>query len=396
MSGPLQGLRVVDLTTVLMGPFATQLLGDMGADIIKVEPPGGDIVRGIGPARHRSMGGMFLTANRNKRSVVVDLKKDEGRDVVLRLARDADVFIHNIRPQAMARLRLGYEDVQAVNPRIVYVGAFGFGQEGPYAEKAAYDDLIQGAVGIPALVAATGGKEPRYVPSAMADRIVGLSTVNAVLGALLYRGRTGVGQSVEVPMFETMAHFVLGDHLQGQTFVPPLGPAGYPRLLSEHRRPFPTLDGHVCVLVYSDEQWRRFFELVGEPALAAEPRFKDIEGRTEHIDELYARVAAAMARRATAEWLEVLEQQDIPAMPMHDMESLMADPHLRAVGFFEEVQHPSEGTLRSLRSPTRWSDSAPASPRPAPRLGEHTREVLAECGYGAPEIESLYMNAAVS
>lgn len=396
MSGPLEGVRVVDLTTVLMGPFATQILGDMGADVVKIEPAGGDVVRGIGPARHPGMGGMFLTANRNKRSMVVDLKKPQGREIVLRLARDADIFIYNIRPQAMARLKLSYEDVKAVNPRIVYAGAYGFGQTGPYAEKAAYDDLIQGGVGIPALSAAAGGKEPHYVPSAMADRIVGMSLVNAVLSALLFRERTGQGQAVEVPMFETMAHFILGDHLQGQTFVPSLGPAGYPRLLSAHRRPFPTQDGHVCVLVYSDAQWVRFFGLIGEPSLAADPRFQGITNRTEHIDELYARVAAAMERRSTAEWIEVLEQHDIPVMRMHTMETLLEDPHLHAVGFFEQVQHPTEGTLRSLGTGTCWSASPCAVPRPAPRLGEHTRDVLAECGFSNEEIQSFYTDAVVN
>ncbi|MBB3013276.1 CaiB/BaiF CoA transferase family protein [Cupriavidus alkaliphilus] len=390
MSGPLTGVRVVDLTTVLMGPYATQILGDLGADIIKVEPPGGDNVRAIGPGRNPGMASVFLHANRNKRSVVLDLKQDAGREALLRLAADADVLIYNVRPQAMARLRLGYEEVAAVNPRIIYVGVYGYGQRGPYAARPAYDDLIQGAVGIPSLSMLAGSEVPRYAPNAMADRIVGMSAANAVTAALLYRERTGAGQSVEVPMFETMAQFVLGDHMYGQTFEPPEGPAGYTRLLNDHRRPYRTRDGYLCVMVYNDKQWQAFFALIGKPeVMAADPRFASIGERTRHIHELYRMLSDVMATRTSAEWTALLEAADIPVMPMHTLDSLMSDPHLQEVGFFELVEHPTEGRIRSMAIPTRWSRSQPGLERHAPRLGEHSAEVLAEAGYSAAQIEAM-------
>ncbi|AQV98594.1 CoA transferase [Cupriavidus necator] len=393
--GPLTGVRIVDMTTVLMGPYATQILGELGADVIKIEPPGGDTVRGIGPSRNPGMGGVFLHTNRNKRSVVLDLKQAAGRDALLRLAADADVLIYNVRPQAMARLGLGYEEVARVSPNIIYVGVYGYGQRGPYAAKPAYDDLIQGAVAIPSLSTQAGSDVPRYTPNAMADRIVGMSAANAVSAALYHRQRTGEGQSIEVPMFETMAQFVLGDHMYGQTFDPPEGPAGYARLLNEHRRPYRTRDGHLCVMVYNDKQWKSFFDLIGEPeVMEGDSRFSSIGKRTEHIDELYRMLAEVMATRTSAEWTAVLEAADIPVMPMHTIDSLMADPHLNAVEFFDIVEHPSEGRVRSMAIPTAWSKSQPRVERQAPRLGEHSAEVLAQAGYSTAQIQALAAQAA--
>ncbi|MFS2050207.1 CaiB/BaiF CoA transferase family protein [Variovorax sp. Varisp41] len=395
MSGPLEGVRIVDMTSVLMGPYATQILGDLGADVIKIEPPGGDTVRGIGPARHAGMGGIFLHANRSKRSVVLDLKQPAGREALLRLAAEADVLIYNVRPQAMARLGLGHAEVAAVNPRILYVGVYGYGQDGPYAAKPAYDDLIQGAVAIPTLGVRAGAPVPRYVPSAMVDRIVGMSAANAVSAGLFHRERTGRGQAIDVPMFETMAQFVLGDHMGGQTFEPPLGPAGYARLLNEQRRPYATRDGHLCVLIYNDKQWKTFFGLIGRAqAMEDDPRFSSIGARTEHIGELYQLVGEAMRTRTSAEWTALLEAADIPVMPMHTLESLMDDPHLAAVGFFETVEHPSEGHMRSMAIPTRWSGSPPSVSRHAPRLGEHSAEVLAEAGYSMAQIAAMAAQGA--
>ncbi|MGQ2994091.1 CaiB/BaiF CoA transferase family protein [Variovorax sp.] len=395
MSGPLEGVRIVDMTSVLMGPYATQILGDLGADVIKIEPPGGDTVRGIGPARHAGMGGIFLHANRSKRSVVLDLKQPAGREALLRLAAEADVLIYNVRPQAMARLGLGHAEVAAVNPRILYVGVYGYGQDGPYAAKPAYDDLIQGAVAIPTLGVRAGAPVPRYVPSAMVDRIVGMSAANAVSAGLFHRERTGRGQAIDVPMFETMAQFVLGDHMGGQTFEPPLGPAGYARLLNEQRRPYATRDGHLCVLIYNDKQWKTFFGLIGRAqAMEDDPRFSSIGARTEHIGELYQLVGEAMRTRTSAEWTALLEAADIPVMPMHTLESLLDDPHLAAVGFFETVEHPSEGRMRSMAIPTRWSGSPPSVSRHAPRLGEHSAEVLAEAGYSAAQIAAMAAQGA--
>ncbi len=388
--GPLDGVRVIDLTTVLMGPFATQLLGDFGADIIKVEPPGGDSSRGIVPARHAGMGAAFLHVNRNKRSIVLDLKRDEGHAALLRLVERADVLIYNVRPQAMARLQLTWETLSAVNPRLIHVGVFGYGQNGPYAAKPAYDDLIQGALGLPSLIAQVGDGVPRYVPIAIVDRAVGMAAVSAVSAALYRREKTGLGQSIEVPMFETMVPFMLGEHMSGETFEPPIGPTGYLRMLARERTPFRTRDGHVCVLLYTDRHWRDFFALFAQSdGAAADPRLADIGTRTRHIEALYARVAEILLTRTTEAWLVALAQADIPAMPLHTLDSLLDDPHLAAVSYFEHVTHPTEGPLRQMRPASTWSESPPSIRRPAPRLGEHSAEILAEAGYSAADISRL-------
>ena len=389
-AGPLAGIRVIDLTTVVMGPFATQILGDLGADVIKVEPPEGDILRNIAPMRHPGMGHIFLHHNRNKRSIVLDLKQTDGRTALLRLARNADVLIYNVRPQAMARLRLTYEDVAAVNPRIVYVGAYGYGQAGRYAAQPAYDDLIQGMAALPAIFAAAGADRPRYVPTAIADRITGLAAVNAVTAALFYRERSGKGQAVEVPMFETLAQMVLADHMGGRTFEPQLAPAGYGRMLAPHRAPYATQDGYVCVLIYNDKHWRRFFELIGKPRMFDEdPRFSSHEARSRHIAEVYAFVAEQLRTRSSAEWLRLLREADIPATPLNTLDMLVDDPHLAESGFFAMTEHPSEGTLRAMTVPGQWSEGLPRAVRPAPRLGEHSAEILGEAGYSDEQIRDL-------
>ena len=390
MSGPLAGIRIIDLTTVILGPYATQILGDLGADVIKVEPRDGDNMRHSAPMRHAGMGHIFLHLNRNKRSIVLDLKQPAGRDAMLRLCASADVLIYNVRPQAMARLKLSYEDVRAVNPKIIYVGAFGFSQKGPYAAKPAYDDLIQGMVALPSVIQQAGGDRPRFVPSTMADRITGLNAVTAVTAALFHRERTGRGQAVEVTMFESLTQFVLGEHLGGKTFEPPLGPMGYPRLLAEHRNPYETKDGYLCLLVYNDKQWRSFFRIIGhEEMFEKDPRFSSQANRSQHFAESYAFVAEHIKTRTSAEWLSVLTAADIPVMPLNSLEDLLADPHLNAPGFFSLLEHPSEGTLRSMAVPSQWSDSIPDAPRPAPRLGEHSAEVLREAGYVDTEINAM-------
>ena len=394
MSGPLDGVRVLDLTTVVMGPFATQILADLGADVVKVEPPEGDIMRHAAPMRSPGMGHIFLNANRNKRSIALDLKQAEGRKACLALATRADVLTYNIRPQAMARLRLGYEDVRAVNPRILYVGAFGYSQRGPYAAKAAYDDLIQGAAGLPWLFAQSGASEPRYAPVTLADRTVGLHIVNAVCAALYQREKSGRGQRVDVPMFESLLHTVLGEHLGGASFEPPLGEPGYARMLARGRRPYETRDGYVCVLVYNDKQWRAFFALIGRPELLADPRFATQAARSRNYDPVYELVAAEMKQRSTAEWIAALEGADIPVQRMNSLADIMADPHLAAIGFFRTVEHPSEGRLKSMAVPTEWSATVPEYRRHAPRLGEHTREVLREAGYENGAIDALIASGA--
>ena len=390
MSGPLSGVRVVDVTTVIMGPFGTQLLADLGAEVFKIEPFQGDDMRHVGPMRSKGMGHIFLQLNRGKKSVVLDLKKPAGRDALLRLAESADVFVYNVRPQAMARLGLAYRDLQAVNPRIVYVGAHGFSQAGPYGARPAYDDLIQGMVGLPWLAHAAGGDKPRFVPATLADHVVGLHLVHAITAALFHRERTGRGQAVEVPMFECTAQVLLGDHLGGRAFEPPLGPPGYNRVLAQDRKPFATLDGHVCVLIYNDKQWQSFLRLIGRPELfEADPRFTTHESRAQHFDELSTFVAEHMKTRTTGAWLDALEHADIPATAMNSLDDLIDDPHLNATGFLHLAEHPSEGLLRRTGVPSRWSEATPDLPGHAPRLGEHGREALSGAGYSESEIDSL-------
>lgn len=394
--GPLYGLRVVDMTSVLMGPYATQILGDYGADVIKVEAPDGDLVRQIGPTRSKGMGPMFLNVNRSKRSISLDLKKDEGRAALLRLIEGADIFVYNVRPQAMSRLGLSAEDVARVNPRLIQAAMVGHGQGGPYATRPAYDDLIQGGACLPYLYARVTGGRPSYVPSAIADRIVGLAAVNAILAAVVERDRSGQGQLVEIPMFETMVSMIMADHLGGLTYEPPLDHGGYPRQLSPDRRPYATKDGHVCALVYNDGHWRRFFAAIGRPEMPADdPRYVNFSARMAHINEVYAELGEIFLTRTTAEWLALLEAADIPAMPMHDFESVLADPHLEAVDFFAEVDHPTEGRIRSMAVPAKFSRSAAAPTRLAPGQGEHGGEVLAEAGYGPEEIEALIAAGAL-
>lgn len=390
MSGPLTGVRIIDLTTVVMGPFATQILADLGADVVKVEAPEGDVLREITPMRHAGMGHIFLHHNRNKRSIVLDLKQEAGREALLRLARTADVLIYNVRPQAMRRLRLAYEDVAAVNPRIIYVGAYGYSESGRYAGQPAYDDLIQGMAALPSIFADAGADRPRYVPTAIADRITGLAAVNAVTAALYCRERTGKGQAVEVPMFETLAHMVLGDHMSGRTFEPPMEPFRYERMLAPHRVPYATKDGYVCVLVYNDKHWRSFFKLVGrEDMFESDPRFSSQEARSRNIGDVYAFIAEQIATRTSAEWLWLLKAADIPVAPLNSIEDVIDDPHLGESGFFVMTEHPTEGRLRMMATPSAWSRTPPGALRPAPRLGEHSAEILREAGYAEADIEAM-------
>jgi crotonobetainyl-CoA:carnitine CoA-transferase CaiB-like acyl-CoA transferase len=393
MAGPLSGVKVLDLTTVVMGPFATQILAELGADVIKIEPHDGDNMRHPGPMKNPEMGYMFLNLNRGKRGIVLDLKAPEGREAMMRLIPDADVLIYNVRPQAMARLGLSYDDVRAVNPRIVYVGAYGYSQRGPYAAKAAYDDLIQGVSGVPWLVSQTGAA-PNYAPVNLADRLTGLHAVYAVTSALFHRERSGQGQSIEVPMFESVAHFVLGDHLAGFAYEPPIGEGGYARLLA--RRPYATRDGFLCVLVYNDKQWKSFLAGIGRSELMQDPRFSTQAKRAASIKEIYAFLGELFKTRTTAEWVELLERIDIPVAPMNSIGDVVHDPHLEASGFFVREDHPSEGPVRAMRTPTDWSESKPGPQRPAPRLGEHSAEVLREAGYSEEQIAELARKGVIN
>lgn len=394
MSGPLDGVRVLDLTTVVMGPYATQILADFGADVVKVEPPEGDVMRHNAPMRSKGMGHIFLNANRNKRSIVLDLKQPAAREACLALAKTADVLVYNIRPQAMARLGLSYKEVRAVNPKIIYVGGFGYSQRGPYAAKAAYDDLIQGAAGLPWLAERAGAESPRYTPVIIADRSVGLHMANAVSAALYRREKSGVGQRVDVPMFESLLQTVLGEHLGGQTYEPPTAPPGYGRMLAPERRPYRTKDGYVCVLVYNDKQWQAFFRVIGRPELQQDPRFATQEARSRDFQGAYTLVAEEIAKRSTAEWIAALEAADIPVQKMNSLEDILADPHLAAIGYFQQREHPTEGRIRSMAVPSEWSESPPEYRRHAPVLGEHTREILREAGLDPAAIDALIRSGA--
>ena len=394
MSGPLSGVRVVDCSTVVLGPWAAQHLGDLGADVIKVEPPEGDTTRQLGPMRNPDMGAFFLAVNRNKRSIVLDLKREDARAVLLRLATDADVLLHNYRPQAARRLGMSYETFRAANPGLVYVGTYGFRASGPYGAKPAYDDIIQAASGVAAMQGALIG-EPRYVPTIVADKTSSMTVLAAMLAALYHKARTGEGQEVEVPMFESMAAWVMVEHLYGETFVPPIDSVGYKRVLNRSRRPFKTKDGYLAILPYTDANWRDFFAIAGRQDLLDDPRFKTLGTRLRHIELLYEELGTIAATRTSAQWLADLDAKNIPGMIVNSLESLLTDPHLEATGFWQIVEHPSEGRLRLPGAPAAYSKTPASIRRLPPRLGEHGVEILREAGLDQSEIDALIASGAV-
>jgi crotonobetainyl-CoA:carnitine CoA-transferase CaiB-like acyl-CoA transferase len=387
-AGPLAGVRVLDLTSVVLGPYATQMLGDLGADIIKVEPPEGDTTRHTGPRRSADMASLFMGVNRNKRSIVLDLKQASGRDAVLRLVDTADVLVHNIRPQKLDKLGLGAEAMLVRRPRLIYAGIHGWREDGPYSGRPAYDDIIQGYCGVAGLMGQTTG-EPRYAPVILADKTCGLFAAQSILAALYHREKTGRGQFVEIPMFEIMVGFVMVEHLHGATFVPPDGTLGYSRVLAPWRRPYRTADGYVCMLAYTDGQWRRFWEALGKPEMMADLRFVDMAARSRNIDEVYRMAGAQLAGRPTGEWLALFDRLEIPAGPVKSLADVLDDPHLAAIDFFKTMQHPSEGEIVVPDVPVRFAQSPAAINRLPPRLGEHGREILQEIGMRPDEIESL-------
>ena len=395
MPGPLHGIRVVDVTTVMLGPYATQVLGDMGADIVKVEaPPAGDIARNLGPARTRGMSGSYLNMNRNKRSIALDLKHEAAKGVLRELVATADVFIHNMRPQAIARLGFDYEAVAAMKPGIVYVGAYGFGQAGPYRDKPALDDAIQAASGLASLFKRQDGV-PRYVPSAIADKIVGMTLTQAVLAAIVHKERTGEGQFVEVPMLETLVAFNLVDHLGEGAYAQPPNRIGYARAASPARRPFPTKDGFVCILPYDDRQVLAFLTIVGRAGLMQDEQFCSYAARAKYPEAFYGLIRDVTPGKTTEQWIALCETAQIPCMPIVDIEDLPDDEHLQAVGMFEPHVHPTEGATRLVRSPIGFSRSPTSIRRHAPAFGEHSVEVLREAGCSESQIGALLSGGAV-
>lgn len=381
------------MTAVVLGPWACQILADMGAEVIKVEPPRGDSNRTLGAARSKGMSALYLTCNRNKRSVVLDVKQPAARAAVLKIAESCDVVIHNNRAQVMDKLGLAYKDFRAVNPKIIYCGTYGYGRNGPYGARGALDDSIQAISGIAMLNEMVLG-EPRYLPTVVADKTTAMAVVQAVTAALYSRERTGRGQEIEVPMFETMVYFVMAEHLWGMSFEPPIGTAGYTRLMSYHRKPYKTLDGYIAILPYLDNHWETFCKVSGHPELISDPRFRTLNSRVTNIDDTYSETAKIMATRTTGEWLAIFGETSVPTNAVNSLEDLVRDPHLKAVDFWQEVEHPTEGRLRMTRFPYTFSETPAGVRRLQPRLGEHSVEVLREAGLAQADIDAMIASGA--
>lgn len=374
---PLSGVRVLDLTSVIMGPVCTQILADYGAEVVKIEPPEGDVMRHAGAKTRPQMGAMFLHANEGKQSLVLDLKTEAGVAALRRMLPQFDVFIHNVRPQAMQRLGLDEAAVRALHPGVVYVELTGYAESGPYAGRAAFDDIIQAQTGLADLFARQSGGAPAYVPTLIADRVTGLTAAHATLAALYRRRATGEGECIRVSMFETMAAFVLADHLGGASFEPPAGPMGYSRLLTPHRRPYRTLDGFISVVVYNDKHWRAFFQATDAlPVFEADARFQTAAARADSYDVIYGYLSDVLATRSSADWLALLEAADIPCCAVNRVEDLLQDPQLRAVGFFDESSAQDGHQLRRIAPRYRAPTAVPVTAQPSPQVGQHTDYLL--------------------
>ncbi len=394
MAGMLSGVRILDLTSVVMGPYAMQILGDMGADIIKIERPEGDIMRHMGHGRSESMGPIHLTVNRNKRSLVLDLKQEEARSALAKLIPTADVFVHSMRPSAMEGLGFGYERVKKLNPKIVYCGAYGFGQEGPYAAKSAYDDIIQGMSGMCSINSAMVGK-PQYAPTILCDKIGGLTIAYAVLGALFHQLKYGEGQFVEVPMLETMVSFLMIEHMWERALDPVKGQAGYPRVLTQLRKPHRTKDDvYLCIVPYTDKNWSDLFQVSGRPQLAKDERYATATGRSLNYETLFPLLAEIMAEKTSTEWLSELGRLNIAVGSVNSLEELFEDPHLAAVGMFFKYQHSTEGELSLVKAPVKFSAAPFEVWQGPPRLGEHGEGILKEAGLTLEEIALMKAKGA--
>ena len=393
--GPLAGVKVLDLTSVLMGPYATQIFADLGADVIKIESPDGDTTRGLPPVIDEGRGGMFLNINRGKRSLALDLKRPAARDVVIRLSKDADVFIHSMRAGAIDRLGLSYAALKAANDRIIYANMYGFGRGGRYSDYPAYDDIVQAASGLASLQGRLTGSEPGYVASAVADKVAGLTGAYAVIAALFARERTGLGQEIEIPMFETMTAFVMAEHLCGAITEPPVGPPEYPRVTAPDRKPYRTSDGYIGLMIYNDKQWRNFFALIGEPEWSRDPMFATMTSRTKNIQTVLGKLGDVIITRTTDAWMNAFRSAEIPAMPIFSTDDLLRDPHLHETGFWHRGDS-DVGPVRMPGIPTRFSQTPGAIGDIGPSLGADGNQILRDAGFTASEIADLRATGALS
>lgn len=384
-TGPLSGIRIIDMSSVVLGPFATLILADLGAEVIKIEPPGRlDTMRYAGASPTGDLGPIYMALNRNKQSLTLDVSTQEGRDVLTRLLGSADVFFHNVRMAGMERLGFGFDQVRMLRPDIIYVHCAGFGRGGIYEHRQAYDDLIQGASGFADLNAMRSGGRPEYAPSLVADKTVGLFAAYATLAALFHRERSGQGQLVEVPMLESFTFFNMVENLYGETFLPGNGRLGYTRSVNPNRRPYPTRDGFIGLVPYSDAQWEKFFEIGGMKDVFADPRFATYQARTENVGELYALIEKISATRTTDEWLALLDEANIPAMRYNRIDEVLNDPHLSATGFFTEARHPEAGEFRMMRHPVSFSETPARIRSVPPRPGADNEIILASLGLAEP------------
>lgn len=388
MAGPLDGIKVLDASTVVLGPYASQQLGDLGADVIKIETPGGDTLRRIGVTRNPGMSAYFLSCNRNKRSIVLNLKLPAAQKALSALIARADVFLHNFRPATAERLDLGYERIKQENSGIIYCAAYGYSALGPYGEKPAYDDVVQAASGLAAMQTALTGA-PRFVPSIIVDKTASGAVTQAILAALVHKARTGEGQAIEVPMFENMVAWNMVEHLSGSTYEPPLGAPGLDRHINNWRKPFQTKDGYLAIWPYEESHWNDFFAVTCREDLRSDPRYGDARARQRNMEPLFEEIGRILLTCTNAEWLAAFSKTTIAVMPVSSLEELLTDPHLEATGFWHEMDHPTEGKLRLPGTPTRFSKTPAAIKRPHPRLGEHSCEILREAGIPDSEIDTM-------
>lgn len=394
--GVLSGYKILDLTSVVLGPFCTQMLGDLGAEVIKIETPEGDVMRHAGPHVSYGMGSIYLTINRNKRALTLDLRKDEAKEILRKLITDADGIIHNIRAGGIRRLGFDYDSVKAINPEILYVHAVGYGSDGVYAERQAYDDLVQCASGMASMLPLQDGSEaPRYFPGLVADKTTGLYAAYAMMAGFLHKERTGRGQFIEVPMLECMVNFTMAENLYGRTFVPPKGGTTYSRSINPQRKPYKTKDGYIGIMPYTTANWADFFKLGGRPELMDDERFSTYPRRTENITELYGHLEEIALLKTTGEWMSELGKSNVPCMKVQSLDEVLEDPQMVDTGFIEERTHPSEGNYLAINNPVKFSDSPVHIYRDAPLMGEDNLAILDELGYSEEDIENIKESGAI-